>query len=95
VASGKKVPRTLAIVADYKRVFETAAGRRVLRRMMKESGMKEPSYVRGDPHGTSFNEGRRSVVIDILNKLKMDLESLEKQLLQNEEDDYSPFTEEA
>ena len=72
--------RLMAVVADYQRVFSTVHGKRVLRRMMKECGCMEPSFVEGDPQGTAFNEGRRSAVLDICNRLKMDLTDMEKQL---------------
>ncbi len=54
--------KTLATLADYQRTFTTPHGKRVLRRMMKECGMMEPSFIEGDVHATVFNEGRRSVV---------------------------------
>ena len=84
--------RLMAVVADYQRVFTTAHGKRVLRRMMKECGCMEPSFVEGDPSGTAFNEGRRSAVLDICNRLKMNLADMEKQLT-NQEDADSDYIE--
>lgn len=79
--------RRLATLADYQRTFTTAHGKRVLRRMMKECGMMEPSYVPGDPQGTAFNEGRRSAVLDVCNRLKLDLKKIEHQLTKVEPED--------
>lgn len=80
-------PRMIAVIADYQRTFSTAHGRRVLRRMMKECGCMEPSFIEGDPSGTSYNEGRRSAVLDICNRLKMNLADMEKQLTVQEKVD--------
>ena len=68
----------LGTVADYQRTFSTEHGRRTLRRMMHECGMDQPSFVEGDPYGTALNEGKRAAVLDIINKLKIDLTALEK-----------------
>lgn len=87
----KPIEKRLATIADFKRTFETAHGKRVLRRMMKECGMMEPSYVPGDPQGTAFNEGKRAAVLDICNRLKLDLKKIENQLTtvsEEEDDDY-------
>lgn len=78
--------RLLATLADYQRTFSTPHGKRVLRRMMKESGMLSPNFVEGDPYGTAFNEGKRAAVIEILQRTKVDLRDLEKRLKERDED---------
>lgn len=79
--------KLLGKVADYQRTFSTEHGKRVLRQMMRECGMDEPSFVEGDPYGTAFNEGKRAAVLDIINKLKMDITALEKIYTQREQID--------
>lgn len=82
----KPADRILAVMADYQRTFATPHGKRVLRRMMKECGMMEPSYVALDPQGTAFNEGKRAAVLEICNRLKMDLRAIEHQLTEKDEE---------
>ena len=81
----KQSDRVLATLADYQRTFETAHGKRVLRRMMKECMFQIPSYVPGDSHGTAFNEGKRAAVLEIIDRLKWDLRQLEEELRKQEE----------
>ncbi|HWK44919.1 MAG TPA: hypothetical protein VNT30_09370 [Stellaceae bacterium] len=61
--------RRVSIRTTYHRVFETPDGARVLEDMLKGGGMLERSFVPGDPYATAFNEGRRSVMIDVLRLL--------------------------
>lgn len=63
------LPR-LAINAAYKAVFDSPDGVRVMRDLMIRGGLLETSAVEGDPHMTHFNEGRRSLVLDILKELR-------------------------
>ena len=76
----EKAGRVLAIVADYQRVFNTESGKRVLRRMMKECGFLTPSFVPGDSHGTAFNEGKRAALLDICNRMKLDIKKIEHEM---------------
>lgn len=61
--------------ASYYAVFEhTDLGERILVEL-KGLFYDRPSYVRGDPYETSFNEGQRSVLEFILRKITMGEES--------------------
>lgn len=53
-------------VADYKTVFETDAGARVLNDLMQYAHILHPSYVKGDSAHTAFREGERNVILRIL-----------------------------
>lgn len=79
--------RLLAVLADYQKTFSTSHGRRVLRTMMKECGFMEPNFIEGDSHATSFNEGKRAAVLDVCNKLKMDLRKMEAEIATREPED--------
>ena len=57
------------IDADYREVFTGETGERVLRHMMLGAMFWEHSFD-PDAHCTSFNEGRRAVVLDILNRIR-------------------------
>lgn len=78
--SKDKVVSTIHI---YKSFFSTPEGKLVLFDLMGKYYMPR-SYVPNDPHGTSFNEGCRSVVIDILNKVNIDVNAMEKLLKERE-----------
>ena len=61
--------RLEALKADYVTTFGAKCGigaESVLRDLYMEGGIMTTSFVPGDPHQTSFNEGTRAVVIHIL-----------------------------
>ena len=76
--------RRLATVSDYQRVFNSVEGRRVLRHLMKVHGFMQTSY-NENPYATAFNEGGRNVVIQIMNKVRIDLNKLEKEIKEQQE----------
>ena len=55
----------------YKEVFGTNSGKLVLADMMKRFGVFRNSYRHDDPHGTSYCEGQRSVVLDLLRHMNL------------------------
>ena len=54
-------------LADYRTIFKGPQGERVL---------ADLCHVPGDPYSTAYNDGRRSVIIDLLRYLGTDLERL-------------------
>lgn len=48
---------------DLQWLLADARGRRVLARILNETGIMRPSFTPGDPLGTAYNEGRRSIGI--------------------------------
>ena len=60
------------LVKLYMRVFETEDGIKVLKNLMKDCNVMNGTY-NGDPHIMYYNEGRRSVVFDILKVLHINL----------------------
>lgn len=55
-------------IKAYKRLFTTEDGKLILADL-KDSLNDGTSFVPGEPHGTSFNEGARSVYLGILDML--------------------------
>ncbi len=51
---------------DYRRAFCGEPGQRVLRDLMRRHFVLRSTQIAGDSHETAFNEGRRAVVLDIL-----------------------------
>ena len=81
-----KSDRLLATVADYQATFGSPQGKRVLRHLIKSHGFLHSSFVEKDPYSMAFNEGGRNAIIQIINKLKLDIKRIEYELLHTEED---------
>ncbi len=63
----------------YRRVFDTEDGRAVLKDLEKRCFIKSTTY--DDNHGRmSFNEGRRSIYVHIINLLEKDLKEILEEL---------------
>lgn len=77
------------LVSDYKLLFGSEAGERVLFDLMKVGHFMGPSY-QGDLHDCVFHEGERNIVNYILTMLKQDPVELKKLIdrQENEEMDY-------
>ncbi len=78
--------------ALYENVFGTEDGKRVLADLCTRNFIFSPVMVAGDPYYTHFNDGRRSVVADLLVYLNVsvaDLERMERESYErrNKDDD--------
>ena len=76
-------------LADYRTIFEGPQGQRVLADLCHRHGIFDPCHVPGDPYSTAYNDGRRSVIIDLLRYLGTDLERLDN-LLEHPYGSYDP-----
>lgn len=68
----------LAKISDYKNVFGSAQGKRVLEDMCRNHFMFTTTNVKGDHIESIRREGERLVVLRILSHLKLNLSKLEK-----------------
>ncbi len=68
----------LVKLADYKNVFNSAQGRRVLEDMCRNHFVFSTSFVKGDSYESARREGERLVILRILSHLKVDLAKYEK-----------------
>lgn len=82
-----KANKKLATVKDYKGVFDTPAGKRVLHDLMKTHHFTSPTFVDGTTEGMLLREGERRVVLRILNILKIDLQTLQERIESNAENE--------
>lgn len=82
----KRQSAVIARLNDYKKVFSTPEGKRVLADLAKKAGLLATNYVPNDPHGTSYNEGARSIVLHIFKSTKTDITNLTSRILEAEED---------
>ncbi len=76
-------------LADYRTIFEGPQGQRVLADLCHRHGIFDPCHVPGDPYSTAYNDGRRSVIVDLLRYLGTDLERLDN-LLEHPYGSYDP-----
>ena len=62
--------------ADYRHIFESVEGRRVLADLYRFCGMMRPSFVAGRPDETAFNEGKRRVFLRLAGFMELDDERI-------------------
>lgn len=86
VKSNKYKPSEL--VADYKLIFESEAGERVLYDLMKKCHFLHTSYD-GDINSMVFREGERNVVNYIMTMLKQDPLEIKKLIDKQEEEEFT------
>ena len=72
--------KQLATLQDYKRVFNSEQGKRVLYDLMNNFDMMRPTYDPKNPNEIFVREGGRNVVLYILGKLKAETKTLEQYL---------------
>ena len=65
----------------YRETFASKSGSLVLRHLVREHGLLRQAFVDGDSHATSFNDGGRNVIIQLLRRIHTD-EEIEKQVIQ-------------
>lgn len=63
---------------DYRRVFATEEGGRVLADILARAGVMQSSYTIGDSHETAFREGRRRLGLELVEMINSDPEALTK-----------------
>jgi len=72
------VTRLKGLREDYKKVFTTEEGKRVLADLEKTCFFKSTIFVPNDALTMAFNEGNRAVLLHILTILELNIEELEK-----------------
>ena len=69
----------LSLIQDYQAVFDTEPGRRVLLDLMEEGHLLKPIFSNTKETNQAFlNEGKREMVLCILDKMKKDVTYLAK-----------------
>ena len=82
--------KAIDIVRAYKNVFESADGKIVLYDLMQSCSYLKPTYIQGI-QSIQINEGRRSVILDILdvmNRSEADLVKFINNSLKREQEEY-------
>ena len=57
--------KLLELIKDYKIIFNTDEGKRVLDDLKKRSHFFNTTHVKGDSHESAYYEGQRSLVVFI------------------------------
>ncbi len=80
--------RKANIVGAVQRLFnlENPDARYVLAKLIKEANVFTPTFVKGDPYESAFNEGQRRIVCSLFKHLTTDLNQLVESIraLENE-----------
>ena len=74
-----KADAQVDLVIDYKAVFNSEDGQRVLFDLMKNNYMLAPTYT-SSLHEMALREGSRNAILRILSILKVEPEELKKQI---------------
>lgn len=62
-----------ALMIDYKRVFSSPEGERVLQDLMLNAGIDQDCFAPGQADSTAYSLGRRSLALRIRNFVNFDL----------------------
>lgn len=73
-----------ATARAYQAVFRSAGGQAVLADILTRAGMVGSSFVPGDPHATAFNEGKRRLALEIIERLNVNPDALLRMLREGE-----------
>jgi len=77
--AAKQKRKAAATRRAYRTVFDTPMGQEVIADLMRMGGFHASTF-KPDSHETSFNEGRRALVIYILHKLYKDDSEVNEQI---------------
>lgn len=81
-AAGK---RSKQKILDYKAVFGTEQGKRVLHDLLVYSNFLQPTLTsNNDPIEMAFNEGKRNVILRVLSFGRMDIRDIDKLIEEGE-----------
>ena len=63
---------------QYKECFSTDDGKEILADLARRHFVHTSTFVPHDTHHSAFNEGRRSVILDIISLVNIPMEELDK-----------------
>lgn len=80
----KKTQFKVDLLTTYQKVFDSEDGKLILHDMMKANGMFDTTFDE-NPYRTAFQEGRRSVITNLIMLLGKDANEMYKQFKEQEE----------
>ena len=63
---------------QYKEFFSTDDGKEILADLARRHFVHTSTFIPHDTHHSAFNEGRRSVILDIISLVNVPMEELDK-----------------
>lgn len=75
----KKQEASIKLIKQAQNIFSTKDGEAVLQYLLKDLGFFTSNYS-SDPHVMSYNEGRRSVAIQLIKMMRTDLDKVKEML---------------
>ncbi len=87
-AQEKSLKKRASLVQEYKTVFSTYAGRRVLYDLMNKHHMLTPSIYEPNMNITFVHEGERNVVLGILKIINENPQKLAKRIEEANQGEY-------
>jgi hypothetical protein len=88
VSDKDQTKKMLARISDYKKVFESPLGKKVLLDMMRAHKITSSTFVPNDINSTLLNEGERNVVLRILAILKTNPEDYAQRIEESTKNAY-------
>lgn len=76
---------------DYRHVFSSDEGKRVLEDLKLRGFFYSSTFTPGDPHGTTWNEGQRAIVLTIISMIEQPFDEILKLMGKEPEEEKSPF----
>jgi len=70
--SKSRVSKAIKVNASYKKAFSGPDGETVLKDLLVSTGFDTTTFVAHDPYSSAYNEGRRSIVLQILRMVDID-----------------------
>lgn len=84
----KILSKQIDLLNSYKKLFSTDDGIKVLSDLMKKSCILASTHVPGDPYSSANNEGKREMILYILQVLETEPEKMRERIKQVKEEDY-------
>lgn len=70
---------------DYRKLFSSDVGKRVLNDLIAQHYVMSSTYVRGDALDMAFREGQRNVILRIMSVMNYDAEKVDKMIKESNE----------
>ena len=89
----KGLSRQRRLAHDYRHVFTSPEGERVLLDLMRRGGVLSVAHVEADSHSTAYNDGKRALGFEILRLLRWSEAQLLELAKEQQDSDFREMTE--
>ena len=70
----KRQAESKELAKSFQNLFGSEAGKEVLKKLSEMCNENKPTYVDGNPNGSAYREGQRSIILGIRNQLNKTFE---------------------